>query len=105
MVRDNADLVVMNAFKGGAELSGKGRKLWRQMDENLFTLDEQRLDLVVNRVPNGTPQQHDARGKRPPARTDGRLRMQRHQGEVLMLEQQPSRPVLEDITPADPRHA
>ena len=75
------------------------------MDEDLLAFDKQRLDLVVNRVPNRTTQQHDPCDQRPPPRTDGRLRMQRDEREAVMLEQEPTRPILEDVTRADPRYA
>jgi hypothetical protein len=105
LARDIADLVVMDAFKVDAWLSDESREIRCQMDEDLFALDEQRLDLVVNRVPNSTPQQYDTCDKRPPPRTDGRLRVLRDQGKALMLEHEPTRSVLEDVTPTDPRHA
>ena len=53
---------------------------------------------VINRVPNRTAQQHDPCDKRPPPRTDGRLRVQRDQGEAPMLEQELTRPILEDVS-------
>jgi hypothetical protein len=87
------------------EKSGKSRELRRYMHEDFFGLDEQWLDLVVNRVPNRKPQQRDPCDKRPPPRTDGRLRVECDQGQALMLEQEPARSILEDVTPADPRYA
>ena len=67
-------------------------------------LGEQRLDLLVNHVPNRTPQQYGAYDKPPRRGSDCGLRVQRDKGETLMLEQEPARPVLQNVTSADPRH-
>src|SRR6476646_11624253 len=94
----------MNAFKS-VWRSGESRKLRCQLDDQLLALGEQRFDLVVNHVPNGTPQQDDSRDKPSPHGSNCGPRAERNKREVLMLEHEPARPVLQNVTSADPRPA
>src|SRR5204862_3483793 len=83
---------------------GESRKLRYKLDQQLFALDEQRVDLFVNRIADSTPQR-DRTYHQPRCRRNRGLGMQRHEFEVAMLEQQPARSVLQDVTPADPGYA
>ena len=91
----------MNTFKL-AWRSGKRYKLRRQFDEQFFALGEPGLDLIVDDLPNRTPQQHDVRDK-PPRRGSGcgSLGVQRDKSEASMLEQESARPVLQNVASTD----
>ena len=61
-----------------------------QFDKQLFTLGKPRLDLVMNGLPNRTPQQRHMCDKPPRPGPDRSLRMQRNECEAVVLEQEPA---------------